>query len=509
MAELNVNIGHWVRQNARIYPNKVATKTGARAFTYLQLADRMNRLANALTAAGLKPGDRVALYLLNGSEYVEAVFACSAAGLIAVPLNWRLSQEELAFIMKDCSPKALIHHAMFEKQASALANGCASVSPVLSVAHDGGPSSYESFLQAGAPNDAVNPSVGGDDPHLIMYTAGTTGSPKGVILTHANCFWQSVNGWALGVSPDTVALVILPMFHVGGLNGCVTPMIHIGATVVLSAKFDPGDVLETIERERVNGMVAVPAIYQMLYDHPKFTTTDLSSIVAFISGGAPLGKELTRKYHERGLEFRQGYGLTETSPGVTGMGPGECLKKSGTAGRTCTYVDVRIVGEDGKELPTGEPGEVVIRGPNVMKGYWNRPEATAEVIRDGWFHSGDIGFLDEDGFLTLVDRKKDMIISGGENVYPAEVEKVLLEHPSVAEAAVIGRADEKWGEVPIAFVVAVPGQTLDAQELLAFCASRIAKYKTPKEVIVRVSLPHSAAGKILKKELKREAAAGT
>lgn len=506
MAELNVNIGHWVRQNAKIYGNKVATKTGQRAFTYAQLADRMNRLANGLLAAGLQPGDRVALYLLNGCEYVEAVFACSAAGLIAVPLNFRLSPEELDYIAKDCTPKVLIHHAIFEEQASAVARGCPTITTKLSVAHDGGPSPYESFLENGSPKDAVNPNVGGDDAHLIMYTAGTTGSPKGVVLTHANCFWQSVNGWALGVSPDAVALVILPMFHVGGLNGCVTPMIHLGATVILSAKFDPGDVLDTIERERVNGMVAVPAIYQMLYDHPKFATTDLSSIAAFISGGAPLGKELTRKYHERGLEFRQGYGLTETSPGVTGMGPGECLRKSGTAGRTCTYVDVRIVDDQGKELPVGEAGEVTVRGPNVMKEYWNRPEATAEAIRDGWFHSGDIGFLDEDGFLTLVDRKKDMIISGGENVYPAEVEKVLLEHAGVAEAAVVGKPDPKWGEVPVAFVVAVPGKTLDPDALLAFCASRIAKYKTPKQVIVREALPHNAAGKILKQELKGEVA---
>ena len=506
MAELNVNIGHWVRQNAKIYPNKVATKTGQRAFTYVQLADRMNRLANGLIAAGLKPGDRVALFMLNGVEYVEAVFACSAAGLIAVPLNWRLSQEELVFIAKDCAPKVLIHHAMFEEVAAAVAAGCDSIQERLSVAHDGSASAYESFIEAGDPKDAVNPDVGGDDPHLIMYTAGTTGSPKGVVLTHANCFWQSVNGWALGVSPDAVALVILPMFHVGGLNGCVTPMIHIGATVILSPKFDPGDVLETIERERVAGMVAVPAIYQMLYDHPKFATTDLSSIVAFISGGAPLGKELTRKYHEKGLEFRQGYGLTETSPGVTGMGPGECLRKSGSAGRACLYVDLRIVDEKGRELPTGEAGEVTVRGPNVMKEYWNRPEATAEAIRDGWFHSGDIGFLDEEGFLTLVDRKKDMIISGGENVYPAEVEKVLLEHGGVAEAAVVGKADPKWGEVPIGFVVAVPGQTLDPDELIAFCASRIAKYKTPKAVVVRTSLPHNAAGKIVKQELKKEVA---
>ncbi len=506
MAELNVNIGHWVRQNARIYPNKTAVKSGPRAFTYAQLANRCNRIANGLKGLGLSKGDRVALLLMNGAEYVEAVFACSAVGLIAVPLNWRLGHDELAFILADCAPKVLIHHAQFAQRAEALARGCSSILKRLESVDSGAPSSYEEFIASARDDDAVDASVGGDDPHLIMYTSGTTGNPKGVVLTHANCFWQSVNGWALGVAPETVALVILPLFHVGGLNGSVTPMIHVGATVIIPPKFDPGDTLATMQKERVSGMVAVPAIYQMLYDHPDFPKTDLSSIVAFISGGAPLGIELTRKYHERGLEFRQGYGLTETSPGVTGMGPGECLRKAGTAGRPCLYVDVRIVDDDGRELPVGRAGEVVVRGPNVMAGYWNRPEETAKVLRDGWFHTGDIGYLDEDNFLTLVDRKKDMIISGGENVYPAEIEKVLLEHPGIAEAAVVGRADPKWGEVPVAFVVPRPGYALTAGEIVGFCADRIAKYKTPKDVILREVLPHNAAGKIMKPALKRELA---
>jgi len=492
---MKVNVGSWVARNARIYPRKVAVRSGARGVTYRELAERVNRLANGLRGAGLAPGDRVALFLLNGIEYVEAVFATSAAGLVAVPLN---------FILQDCTPRALLFHRGFRERAVALAERSLSLSLRLDIDPEGGPSSYEDLLEAASPVDAVDPEVGGDDPHLILYTAGTTGDPKGVVLTHANCFWQSVNGWALGVSPDTVALVVLPLFHVGGLNGSVTPMIHVGATVLLPPRFDVGEVLSTIERERVTGMVAVPTIYQRMYEHPAFSSTDFSSVVAFISGGAPLPESLIQKYHERGLEFRQGYGLTETSPGVTGMGPGECLRKAGTAGRPCLYVDVAILDEEGRPLPPGTPGEVCVRGPNVMAGYWNRPEETARALRGGWLHTGDIGFLDEDNYLTLIGRQKDMIISGGENIYPAEIEKVLHGHPAVAEVAVVGRPDPRWGEVPVAFVVPRVGASVSVEDLIAYCASRLARFKTPREYLLRPELPRNAAGKLLKGELQRE-----
>jgi fatty-acyl-CoA synthase len=508
MSAVQVNIGQWVRKNALIYPDKIATKSGERGFSYRALAERVDRIATGLRAWGLRKGDRVAVLLMNCPEYVELVFACSAAGLIAVPLNWRLGHTELEFILRDCEPKVLIHHASFGARAERLGAAVGAMAHRLVVDDAGGPSPYEDFVRSAAAESAVDPAVGGDDPHLIMYTAGTTGSPKGVVLTHSNCFWQSVNGWALGVSPNTVALVVLPLFHVGGLNGSVTPMIHVGATVLLPPKFDVADTLATMERERVSGMVAVPAVYQMLYDHPSFEHTDLGSIEAFISGGAPLSLELIRKYHARGLEFRQGYGLTETSPGVTGMGPGECLRKAGTAGRPCLYVDVEVVDAEDRPLARGQAGEVRVRGPNVMAGYWNRPEETSKALRQGWFYSGDIGYLDEDSYLVLVDRKKDMIISGGENVYPAEVEKVLEQHPAVAEVAVVGRADARWGEVPVAFVVLRKGEQASAEELVEFCSSRIARYKTPKDVIVRQALPRNAAGKILKPELRRELVGG-
>ncbi len=503
MAELKVNVGEWVQKNAVIYPNKCAVKSGEQAFTYTEMAERMHRIANGLKGLGLAKGDRVMLYLLNGIEYVEAVFACSAIGLIAVPLNWRLGQPEMAFIVEDCGPKVMIHHAAFAKRAKALQEGAKHELHLIEVKEGGGASAYESFIAAAAPDNAIDPAVGGDDPHLIMYTAGTTGDPKGVVLSHANCFWQSVNGWALGVSPSAISLVLLPLFHVGGLNGSVTPMIHIGATCILPPKFDVEDTLRTMEREQVTGMVAVPAVYQMMYEHPLFATTDLSRIEAFISGGAPLSYDLISKYHERGLEFRQGYGLTETSPGATGMGPGECLNKAGTAGRPCLYVDIRIVDDNDQPLPMGQAGEVVIRGPNVMLGYWQRPEETAKAIRDGWFHSGDIGYLDADNFLTLVDRKKDMIISGGENVYPAEIEKLLAGHPDIQDVAVVARPDAKWGEVPVAVVVARAGAALSADSVLEMCNAHLARYKVPKAVIFKDSLPRNAAGKLVKAEIRK------
>jgi fatty-acyl-CoA synthase len=326
------------------------------------------------------------------------------------------------------------------------------------------------------------------------------------MLTHDNCFCQSVNGWALGVSPAVVALVVLPLFHVGGLNGSVTPMLHVGATVVVPPRFDPAEALATIEKRRVNGVMAVPTVYQVLLEHPDFRKRDLSSLAVLISGGAPLPHALIDAYHKLGFEMRQGYGLTEASPGVTGMGPGDCLKKPRSVGKPCLYTEVRVVDDEGRDVPAGTVGEVIVKGPNVMKGYWNLPDETAAVLRDGWLHTGDLGAMDEDGYLEIVGRKKEMIISGGENIYPAEVEQVLAAHPAVAMAAVVRRPDPRWGEVPVAFVVLQPGRETTAREIEAFALARLARYKTPREYHFRPALPLSAAGKVLKRQLEQELA---
>jgi fatty-acyl-CoA synthase len=472
-----------------------------RRLTYAELQDRVSRLAGALAKRGVKKGDRVAGLLYNSIEVMELVFACARLGALFVPLNWRLGLEELEFILRDHAPSALVFEADFQASADAL---CRKVDiGWWAVVRRGEDDEYENAIREASPVETHERDVGGDDDLFIIYTSGTTGLPKGVVLTHDNVFWQTINGWSLGVSPDIVCLVLLPLFHVGGLNSSVTPMLHAGAAVILQKKFDAGVVLATLEKEKVTGIVAVPAIYRFLADHPDFEKTDLGSLLVLISGGAPLPHHLIEFYHSRGFEFRQGYGLTEASPGVTGMGPGEFLAKAGSAGRLLLYTEVRIADEGGRELPRGEAGEILVRGPNVMKGYWQRPEETAEALAGGWLHTGDIGKLDDDGFITIVDRKKDMIISGGENVYPAEIEKILAGHAGVAMVTVLGKSDPRWGEVPVAVVVA-KDPDLKGEALSAFLEGKLGRYKIPKEYHFVKDLPLNAAGKVIKKQVRKD-----
>lgn len=507
---MRINIGHWTTKNATIHRDKVALVSTGGQVTYRELDAGVNRLADALRARGLRRGDRVAALLFNSVEYLEALFACAKTGMILVPLNFRLSAEELAEVLGDCTPRALLYDPALAAQAASLVAAVESLellvrTPLLgaaaAAAGDPGHPLYRDLVEGADATDATDPDVGGEDTVLLMYTSGTTGRPKGVMLTHENCFFQVVNGWALGIGPDVVSLVVLPLFHVGGLGGSVTPILAVGGTAVLVPKFDPAEVLRLVEVHGVHGIMGVPTVHQMLLEHPDFETRDLSSLGVLISGGAPLPEALMQAYHERGLEMRQGYGLTEAAPGVTGMGPGDARRKPASVGRPCLYTDVKVVDDRGCEVPTGEVGELLCRGPNVMKGYWNRPDATAEVLVDGWLHSGDLARIDEDGYVTIAGRKKEMIISGGENVYPGEIEQILTNHPDVALAAVVGRPDDLWGEVPVAFVIPQPGRTPAPAELLACAAEHLAKYKVPRDLYVEPMLPMNAAGKILKSEL--------
>jgi fatty-acyl-CoA synthase len=507
---MRINIGHWTTKNAAIHQDKVALISTGRQVSYRELDARVNRLADALGTRGLRRGDRVAALLFNGIEYLEALFACAKTGMILVPLNVRLSAGELVDILGDCTARALLYDPALGAQAAALEAGVSSLellirAPLLGPAAgpegDAAHPLYQDLLDGADAADATAPGVGGEDTVLLMYTSGTTGRPKGVMLTHENCFFQVVNGWALGIGPDVVSLVVLPLFHVGGLGGSVTPILAVGGTAVLVPRFDPAEVLRLVEAHGVHGIMGVPTVHQMLIEHPDFETRDLSSLGVLISGGAPLPEALMQAFHARGLEMRQGYGLTEASPGVTGMGPGDARRKPASVGRPCLYTDVKIVDDQGREVPTGEVGELICRGPNVMKGYWNRPDATAEVLVDGWLHTGDLARFDGDGYVTIAGRKKEMIISGGENVYPGEVEQILTNHPDVALAAVVGRPDPRWGEVPVAFVIPQPGRTPEPADLVAYAAGRLAKYKVPQELHVAPALPMNAAGKILKNEL--------
>ncbi len=510
---MKVNIGSWATRNGQIFRGKTALVVVGRTVSYKQMDERINRLASALKSRGLTKGDRVALLLFNSIEYVEAFFACAKVGMIAVPLNFRLSAEELGYVLNDCKASALLYDPMLTPQAEALAASVPSLSLLVRTPLFGDAAAaslppapdrpiYGELLASGSTAETLDEEVGGDDVVLLMYTSGTTGKPKGVMLTHDNCFFQSVNGWALGISPDVISLVVLPLFHVGGLNGSVTPILHAGGTIILVPKFEPADVLRLVEEHKAHGIMAVPTVYQMLLEHPDFKTRNLSSLQVLISGGAPLPEALMNSYHELGFEMRQGYGLTEASPGVSGMGPRDDRKKPGSVGRPCLYTNVRIISDQGETLPDGEVGEIIVRGPNVMKGYWGLESETSAVLKDGWLYTGDLGYFDADGYLYIAGRKKEMIISGGENVYPGEIEQVLCNHPDVAIAAVVGAPHDLWGEVPVAFVMPFPGKTPAPQALVEFVAQRLAKYKVPREVFVESILPMNAAGKILKNELK-------
>jgi fatty-acyl-CoA synthase len=358
-------------------------------------------------------------------------------------------------------------------------------------------------LAAGDPSGTVDEAVALDDPAVIIYTSGTTGRPKGATLSHGNVTWNCVNVLIdTDLAADDVALVCAPLFHVAALDMVSLPTLMKGGTVVLMGQFDPGAVLELIERERVTVMFGVPAMFNAMAQAPDFASADLSSVRRLLCGGAPVPLATIRTYLDLGIPFLQGYGMTETAPGALFLGAERAADKAGTAGVPSFFTDVRVVGPDGVDVAPGEKGEVVVSGPNVMLGYWNLPDATAEAVHDGWFRSGDVATVDDEGYVTIVDRMKDMIISGGENVYPAEVEDAIYSHPLVAECAVIGVPDERWGEVGRAIVVPRAAADLDAQDLLDHLDGRLARYKLPRTVVFADALPRSGAGKVLKGRLR-------
>ena len=452
---------------------------------------RATRLARALAGLGVRHGDRVAYLGANHPTFLETLFAAGQLGAIFVPLNWRLARPELAYIIDDSQPMVLLH------APDQVVDGL----PVpTTVTTD---DRYEQLL-ADAVADPLDERV---DPHeicMILYTSGTTGRPKGAMLTHANIVWNSVNLLLdVDLSSDEVTLVAAPMFHVAALNQTVLPTLLKGGRMILISSFDPGRVLELIGRHRVTYLFGVPTMFLAMARHPDWVKADLSSVRSAICGGAPVPEAVITPYQARGVTFMQGYGLTEAAPGVLFLRRDDSVRKAGSAGTPAFFTDVRLVRLDGGASASGEPGEIMVHGPNVMAGYLHRPDETAAVLSaDGWLRTGDIGVTDDDGFIWIRDRTKDLIISGGENIYPAEVEDALYQHPDVAECGVIGVPDEHWGEVGRAVVVLRPGAEVEPADLLAFLESRIAKYKVPKSIVFTDTLPRTASGKVLKKQLR-------
>jgi len=499
----NAGLGSWPARRARMSPGRTAFVYEDRAVTYAEFHERVMRLASRLRAAGVAPGDRVAYLGKNHVAFAESMFATHALGAIFVPLNFRLAAPEIDYMLENSGAVLLIYAPECAQTVRALTGRHALRERVALGEPGPGEAQYEAWLSEGVP-EPIDVPVALDDTALILYTSGTTGRPKGAMLSHANLVWNCFNLLAnVDVASDEVALISAPLFHVAALNQTLLPTFLKGGCSVIMPSWDVDRCYDLIEKYRVTWMFGVTTMFAAFAASPRWAQADLSSVRTLMSGGAPIPVSLIRTYQERGLVFCQGYGLTETSPGATFLEAGESVRKAGSAGVPVFFTNVRVVRPDLTDVEPGEPGEVIIQGPNVTKGYWGNPEATAAAFSEGgWFHSGDVATVDEEGYIYIVDRLKDMYISGGENVYPAEVEGVIFEHPAVAQVAVVGVPDEKWGEVGCAFIVTRPGMTVTAEELREFLRPRLAKYKIPVYFEFVDDLPKTGSGKIQKTALR-------
>ncbi|MBW1709456.1 MAG: long-chain fatty acid--CoA ligase [Deltaproteobacteria bacterium] len=497
---MKINIGEIMSRRALLSPDKEALVCEEERLTFSELNRRANRLAQAMLALGVSHGDRVGILALNESEYFDMLFGLGKIGAILVPINYRLAGPEIEYILSDCEAKVFLFGPEYVDIVDSFRESIPAKELIaISDTPPDWAKSYKSLVSE--VSDEEPEITGGDDDTLtILYTSGTTGRPKGAELTHSNYFYASVTMVAtLGDLGDTT-LVALPLFHIGALGG-IPMFVHQGARVVLLRNFDPKRFLELIQEEKITGFGSVPALLSFLKVVPDFEKYDWSSIKIILVYAAPVPVTLLKEYAAAGIEVRQLYGLTECCTGTV-LDAENALSKAGSCGQPFFHIDVRLIDDQGQDIGPDELGEVLLRGPVVMKGYWNRPEATAETIRDGWLYTGDIAKMDTDGFLYIMDRKKDMIISGGENIYPAEIEDSLLAHPKIQDVGVIGYSDTQWGESVKAVVVLNEGEKLTEEELIEWCQGKIGKYKIPKKVVFADSIPRTPTGKILKRVLR-------
>lgn len=498
-----MDLSGWIERWAEQAPAKCAIHFDGIDIGYADFARRIDRLARALKSGlDVGAGDRVAHLGLNSPELLDLVFACARLGAMVVPLNWRLAPPEHRFMLADCAPKAVLvepafvdHMAEVDPAGEALRTVCYGAAPPGWLAYDS--------LLAEATGDGRADHDGYRTPVLLVYTSGTTGRPKGAVLTQKAIFWNAINSThAHDLTSADQVLTNIPMFHVGGLNIQTLPALHAGATVNLQTRFDPARTLQAIARRRPTLALLVPAMMQALIDHPDWAATDLSSLRGVMAGSSAVPAALIRGFTDRGVPVGQIYGTTETAPIAIYLRLPDATRRIGSCGKSAVHCDIRLVDDRGRDVAAGAVGEILVRGPNIFREYWGDRQATAAALRDGWFHTGDIGHRDDEGYYFIDDRKKDVVISGGENVYPAELEDVMADAPAIAEAAVVGRADAQWGEVAVAFVVARPGMALTAADVLALFQGRLARYKHPRAVIFVDTLPRNAMGKVLKHELR-------
>jgi len=492
----------WCSRWALYSPDKIAFKEyeSGRTLTFNQLNRLGNRLAHILHQDfGIDRGDRIALLLENCLELQILFVAAQKLGFILTPLNYRLAAPEIDYLLGDAEPKLVIWEPQYQDRLEA-GDHFGQIPHRMPL----------KALQARCDPDSSQPADAAfssrrleeDDPIFILYTSGTTGFPKGAQYTHKMLFWNSINtAISLLVNTESRTVNCMPPFHTGGWNVLTTPFLHHGGYTCQMKKFDPAAVLRLLQEERVTIFMGVPTMLKMIAEEPGFESADFSHLYYIIVGGEPMPAPLIERWHARGVFIRQGYGMTEVGPNLTSLHQNDAIRKRGSIGRPNFYVQTKIVDEAGEEVPANQPGELLLQGPMVTPGYWRNEAATEKAIRHGWFHTGDIVLRDEEEYLYVVDRIKNMFISGGENVYPAEVERVLLTHPDITAAAVAPMPDEKWGEVGKAFVVVKPERTLDTQAVQAHCRAHLAKFKAPREVVFLEELPKNDVGKVDRKKL--------
>ncbi|MCX7155221.1 MAG: long-chain fatty acid--CoA ligase [Rhodocyclales bacterium] len=499
-----MNVSEWIDRHAGLTPAKTAIRFCGRDVSYAQFAELIDRVAAALAASGVKRGSCVAFLGFNSPEMLALLFASARLGALFLPLNWRLAGPEHRQMLEDCPPALLFVEAHYVAQTESFRNVLEAVTLVSFGPAGDGWTSWADFCSRAKSPTPRDPQVGPDTPLLICYTSGSTGKPKGVVLTQRALECNAANSADMHeLTANDVILTTLPLFHVGGLNNQTTPALQAGCTVVLHPKFDVDATFDAIEREGITLTVLVPAQLDMMMAHRRWTSADFASLRMITTGSTIVPGHVINAVHAKGVPLVQVYGSTETCPIAAYLKTADARRKAGSTGKAALHCRLRIVDGQDTDVKPGITGEILVQGDNVMIGYWNAPQATKAVLIDGWFHTGDMGHQDEDGYLYVDGRSKEMIISGGENIYPAEIENLLIECSDILEASVIGRPDDRWGEIVVAVVVPRANSLLTGDQVVKLLEGRIARFKLPKEVVLVNQLPRTALGKIRKEDVRQ------
>jgi fatty-acyl-CoA synthase len=505
-----MDLSEWIDRHARLTPERTAIRFPGRDVSYGALAALVHRLASAMSASGLKRGGCAAYLGVNRPEMIALLFACARLGVLFMPLNWRLAGPEHRQMLEHCPPSLLFVEPQFIGQTDAARANLPPLTAITFGQAQPGWMVYDDFLARAAGPDPQDLDSDPATPLLICYTSGSTGKPKGVLLSQDALAWNAANCVDMHqLTQGDRILTTLPLFHVGGLNNLTTPALQAGCTVVLHPKFDAEACFDAIESERITLTVLVPAQLDMMMASPRWPNADLSSLRMITTGSTIVPARIIAAVHARGVPLVQIYGSTETCPIAVCLKAEDAQRKAGSAGKAAAHCQLRIVDDNGCDVAPDTTGEILVRGPNLMSAYWNAPQETAAALIDGWFHSGDMGHLDAEGYLYVDGRRKEMIISGGENIYPAEIENLLAECNDIAEASVIGRPDARWGEIVVAVVAPKAGHTLTPASVLQLLEGRIARYKHPKEVVFVGELPKTALGKVRKEDVCQMVARAT